>query len=138
MDKTKKFFRNVFLILAGVFVVIMLFLYYANYSDGFRAGVPIKVSRKGKIIKTYEGEINVGGLTNTGEGVLPSTWAFSIKRGNDHVLQDLNTAIVGKQTGETVLQGEIRQAFLGWRYQVLCLRCANIGELIFKRGVTLF
>ena len=71
----------------------MLFLHYANYSDGYRAGVPIKISHKGKIIKTHEGELNEGGLTNTAQGVLPSKWAFSIKDSDSEVRVKLEEAI---------------------------------------------
>ena len=93
MDKTKSFFRKILLAAAGLAVLVLLFIYYANYSDGFRAGVPIKVSHKGKIFKTYEGELNEGGLTNSSEGVLPAKWQFSIKSSDDEVREKLNQAI---------------------------------------------
>ena len=93
MNNFKKYFRIAIVSIIGIFIAVMLFLIYANYSDGYRAGVPIKVSHKGKIIKTYEAEINVGGLTNSTEGVLPSTWVFSVKTSDELVLSKLDQAI---------------------------------------------
>ncbi len=50
-----------------------------TYSDGSRAGFLIKVSKKGAIFKTYEGQLNVGGIPTEadGSGVGGSIWAFS-------------------------------------------------------------
>jgi len=93
MNNFKKYLKIFIASVAGIFIAVMLFLIYANYSDGYRAGVPIKVSHKGKIIKTYEAEINVGGLTNSTEGVLPSSWTFSVKAKDELVLEKLNQAI---------------------------------------------
>jgi hypothetical protein len=52
-----------------------------TYSDGTRSGILTKVSRKGFIIKTYEGELNVGGL-NQGDGtIMPaSIFLFSVRQ----------------------------------------------------------
>lgn len=54
-----------FLIYAGIAVVVLLgsyyaFLYYASYSKGYRAGELIKISHKGIIFKTWEGELSQG------------------------------------------------------------------------------
>lgn len=89
----KSAFKKILAVAVVVFIGVMLFLYYADYSNGYRAGVPIKISHKGKLFKTYEGELNEGGLTNTGEGVLPSKWQFSIKSKDAEVRQLLEEAI---------------------------------------------
>ncbi len=62
----------------GLFV--LLFLMYANYSDGTRTGYVTKFSRKGYIFKTYEGELNTGFWgNNAGNTPLPNnTWYFSV------------------------------------------------------------
>jgi uncharacterized protein YwgA len=36
------------------------FLYYATYSEGYRSGELIKISNKGMIFKTWEGELSQG------------------------------------------------------------------------------
>src|ERR1700712_1496387 len=50
-----------------------------TYSDGNRAGLLIKFSHKGYIFKTYEGELNLGGINATNGGVLVNNmWDFSV------------------------------------------------------------
>ena len=52
-----------------------------DLSEGTRSGVLTKVSKKGYVFKTYEGEINIGGI-NQGEGtIIPLTiFKFSTTR----------------------------------------------------------
>lgn len=50
-------------ILLGIFLIATayyIFIYYATYSEGERSGELIKFSRKGLIVKTWEGEISQG------------------------------------------------------------------------------
>lgn len=49
-----------------------------NYSTGERSGVVWKFSNKGLIWKSWEGEMNLGGMS-VGEGgvVVPNRWSFS-------------------------------------------------------------
>ena len=66
-----------------------------TYSEGSRAGVLIKVSKRGYIFKTYEGELNMGGvgnLPNTAQ--LNTIWNFSVA--NDAVGEKLH-AFEGKK-----------------------------------------
>lgn len=60
---------------------VMYFNYGAVYSDGYRAGTLIKFSRKGFVFKTYEGEINQGGIANPSPGtaMMNQIWQFSVK-----------------------------------------------------------
>jgi len=46
-----------------------------TYSDGERTGVITKFSHKGLFFKTWEGELNMGGLEVGGKG---TTWNFSV------------------------------------------------------------
>ena len=83
-------------IVIGLIVIVIAafaFLSYGNFSSGYRAGVPIKVSHKGVLFKTWEGELNVGGLTNSGQGAIPTTWAFSIEKDQAEVRQKIEEAI---------------------------------------------
>jgi hypothetical protein len=91
-----KFTKKLMLAGAGIVLIafaVLTFILYANYSDGERAGVPVKFSRKGVIFKTYEGELNVGGLTNSSEGAIPTTWSFSVRRSNEGVHVGLSRAM---------------------------------------------
>ena len=54
------------------------------YSDGNRAGMLVKISKKGYVFKTYEGQIHLGGSMQMTE---QSLWNFSAK--NEAVYQKL-------------------------------------------------
>ncbi len=44
----------------AVFLLIYAFIYFVPYSEGVRSGELIKISRKGILAKTWEGEISQG------------------------------------------------------------------------------
>lgn len=88
------FLKKVLIVVVLLAVVAFVFLNMANYSSGFRAGVPTKISKKGIIIKTYEGTLNIGGLTNTAEGAIPTTWDFTVRRSADSVIAKIDKAIL--------------------------------------------
>jgi hypothetical protein len=56
----KKFLGISIGIVALILVCYFTFLYYATYSVGIRSGELIKLSNKGVIFKTYEGELSQG------------------------------------------------------------------------------
>lgn len=43
-----------------VFAIIYAFVYFVPYSEGVRSGELIKISNKGVVFKTWEGEISQG------------------------------------------------------------------------------
>ncbi len=47
-------------IILVLFLGIYAFIYYVPYSEGVRSGELIKISRKGVLIKTWEGQISQG------------------------------------------------------------------------------
>lgn len=93
MEKFKKIVKWTIGTIVLLVIIVFLFLNYASYSTGFRVGTPIKLSHKGNIIKTWEGEMNIGGLTSSSEGVIPTSWEFSIHDGDEEVRKKLNEAI---------------------------------------------
>ena len=61
-------------------IAVPYFLFYYTYSEGNRAGVLIKFSKKGYVFKTYEGELNIGGMGNLpGTAQVNQIWLFSVK-----------------------------------------------------------
>lgn len=74
--KPKNKFKKFAVITLLILLLIGVGYYYVcglSYSDGTRSGILTKVSRKGYIFKTYEGELNIGGI-NQGEGtIIPLT-----------------------------------------------------------------
>ena len=72
------------------FVVFSLYvgmMFAFSYSEGDRAGVLQKFSRKGWVCKSYEGELAM----TTVPGVAPTIWAFSAR--DDAVASRLSRAI---------------------------------------------
>lgn len=70
------------LISVSIFLAIFLIIYFIcglTYSEGNRAGYLVKISKKGYIFKTYEGQLNVNpfggaaGSLNNG-----NVWEFSV------------------------------------------------------------
>ena len=65
-------------ILAGVGYLIFANM---NYSVGSRAGELIKISEKGIVFKTYEGQLSLGGLTmgsDSKDANIGNIWEFSV------------------------------------------------------------
>lgn len=55
--------KLLFLFIGGLFVLLAAyyaFIYFVPYSEGVRSGELIKISHKGVVIKTWEGEISQG------------------------------------------------------------------------------
>jgi hypothetical protein len=86
--------RRVWLIGLGALVILfVLFSLYLglafawSYSDGQRAGILQKFSRKGWLCKTYEGELAMSIVP----GVAPTIWEFSVR--DPAVVSRLKSAI---------------------------------------------
>lgn len=74
-------------LLVVVFALYTLFTLHWSYSDGERAGILQKFSRKGWVFKTYEGELAMSIVP----GVTPTIWEFSVR--NRDVAEKLNAAL---------------------------------------------
>jgi len=85
--KAKSFFRKFLWIALIVFAVggsIYYFVRTYTVSDGNRSGLLFKISRKGVVFKTYEGQLHLGGSIQMSD---QSVWNFSAK--NAEVYQNL-------------------------------------------------
>ena len=79
----KKIRKWVLIVLGLVIVGLALFVWASNwtYSKGTRAGYLVKATKKGVIWKTYEGQLNLGGVTNDPQsGLSGNIWDFSIPK----------------------------------------------------------
>lgn len=82
-QSASSFFKRLLIILILVSIIASVGYYLwcsQTYSDGNRAGYLVKISRKGYIFKTYEGQLNVNpmgmGIGNAATG--GSVWEFSV------------------------------------------------------------
>ena len=89
-----KFKRFILKVVLGVIVLCLLSIWACSwtYSEGTRAGQLIKISKKGIIFKTNEGELNMGGLRvgTSYDGLEGNLWRFSIL--DENVLKQLETS----------------------------------------------
>lgn len=82
----------------GLLVVIGLlvgsYFVFGNYSDGYRTGYVMKISKKGVVFKTWEGQLNVGNMqmiTPNAAGTPSNIWDFSVE--NADVIKEIETAV---------------------------------------------
>lgn len=91
--------KKFFLAFLGIILVLGILFVIANvtftYSEGNRAGRLIKFSSRGYVFKTYEGEINLGGVTNAANGniMMNYMWDFSVA---DPIVADSLSKLEGK------------------------------------------
>ena len=81
------------LIRSGIVILLLGILagsvaIFANFSDGYRVGRVIKLSRKGYVFKTWEGQLNLEALSQD-EGI----WEFSVHRGDDEIRTSIDEAV---------------------------------------------
>jgi hypothetical protein len=70
----------------------LVFIFNWSYSDGDRVGYLQKLSHKGWLCKTYEGELAM----TTVPGVAPVLWTFSVKMWDEPLAQQVNV-LLGKR-----------------------------------------
>ncbi|NQY06279.1 MAG: hypothetical protein HRT68_08875, partial [Flavobacteriaceae bacterium] len=68
---------KIFIIFLVIVSILYLWVCSWTYSEGSRAGQLIKISKKGILFKTYEGQLNTGGFQMS-EGIQGNIWEFSI------------------------------------------------------------
>jgi hypothetical protein len=91
--KSKRAFRVTLVALFIVAISVFLFYNYAVYDEGVRAGIVVRISKKGVIFKTYEGQLNLesfGALRGTNP--IASTFDFSVSGSDENVIKDLEAA----------------------------------------------
>jgi hypothetical protein len=92
-SKAPKIFRTLVFILVGAIALFALYIYIAlnwSYSTGERAGFLQKVSNKGWICKTWEGELSLVAMP----GAAPEKFLFTVR---DEAIAQKVSAAAGKR-----------------------------------------
>ena len=77
----KKIFAYLLLLIVLLAAVFIYWNYYYTYSDGSRAGLLQKFSRKGNVFKTYEGELILSSVQSNANVPLASEkFFFSVSK----------------------------------------------------------
>ena len=81
MKTFKKIVIRTLIVLFLIAAAVGSFFTFVPFSEGMRAGQVIKLSKKGIIFKTHEGELNsmLMPSTNNMGGVTPNVWQFSVQ-----------------------------------------------------------
>jgi hypothetical protein len=113
-SKKGHFFRNLLIIILVIICGISVFLYFGIYDEGVRAGNVVRISKKGIIFKTYEGQLNLqsfGALKGTTP--FAETFDFSVEKGKPDVIRELEAVAL---SGERVNLHYIkRYSVFPWR-----------------------
>ena len=98
VPKKSKLKKRLVIFLLSVILICVAFVFISgmSYSSGTRTGIVIKLSQKGYIFKTYEGELNLGGISEGVGTIMPTRiWQFSVDR-NNTAIYDSITKTEGK------------------------------------------
>jgi len=80
LTKMKKTFSWVILIVLLILAAFIYWKYFFTYSEGYRAGLLQKFSKKGTIFKTYEGEMILSSVSsNRNIAIASEKFFFSVK-----------------------------------------------------------
>jgi hypothetical protein len=113
-QSTMGFFRKLFiglLVIALIGVALTFLSTQMAYSEGDRAGVVSKLSKKGYVFKTHEGELNVGAQGQVGN-MSNNLWQFTIAGGDEKLTKEIEDAMT---TGKRVkLHYEQRYMKFSW------------------------
>lgn len=118
-DKAKRKVRNFFRWFGAILLLLVigigLFVIYVPYSEGVRAGTVLKVSKRGVIFKTYEGQLDLEtfGAAQDKNNLFSQAFFFSVKE-----------AAVVKDLEEVSLSGER----VNLRYKENFLTIPFLGE----------
>jgi hypothetical protein len=108
--KLKKFFRWMISLIVIFLIVFFYWKYFYTYSDGYRAGLLQKFSRKGTIFKTYEGELVLSSVSGNNSAVIASEkFYFSVR--SDSLAASLDTL----QGRSVIVHYHQKNAPLFWR-----------------------
>jgi len=92
----KKFLTYAGVSILIVSVVYILFIYFVTFSEGYRAGELIKISKRGLLFKTWEGRLSQGVSEE-------QQFNFSVQKGDKEVLDQLKE-FQGKKVRVTYIE----------------------------------
>jgi hypothetical protein len=111
---TKKVFRILLITVLVVGMAVFSFMYWGVYDEGVRAGTVLRISKKGMMFKTHEGQLNLqtfGALK--GADPIMEAFDFSVEGAEDETLEQLMAVAL---SGERVnLHYVKRYATFPWR-----------------------
>ena len=94
LQKVKKIAKRVLIVLVVLGLAYISFMYFGVYSHGDRVGKIMKISEKGLIFKTFEGQLNLQGFGAVrSSSVFSETFEFSVKKSSQEVMNKIQQAM---------------------------------------------
>lgn len=87
---TKRIIRIILLMAVVAGIIVFSVMYWGVYDEGLRAGTVLRISKKGILFKTYEGQLNLqtfGALKGTSP--IMESFDFSVESSDEQVIKDL-------------------------------------------------
>jgi len=78
----KKFLKYAAIAIVIILLIYMTFIYFVTFSEGYRAGELIKISKKGLVFKTWEGRLSQGVSEE-------QQFNFSVQKSDKEVIEKL-------------------------------------------------
>lgn len=109
-----KWIKRILVIALVAVIAIFSFYYWGTYSEGIRSGMVVKISKKGWLFKTYEGQLNLQTFgANKSPNIVSESFEFSVESDKEDVIKVLEEASL---SGERVsLKYNERLAKFFWR-----------------------
>ncbi|MGB5322061.1 6-phosphogluconate dehydrogenase [Lutimonas sp.] len=92
----KKFLSYAGVSVLIVFIIYICFIYFVTFSEGYRAGELIKISKRGLLFKTWEGRLSQGVSEE-------QQFNFSVQKSDKEVLEKLKE-FQGKRVKVTYIE----------------------------------
>jgi len=92
----KKFLSYTGVSVLIVFIIYICFIYFVTFSEGYRAGELIKISKRGLLFKTWEGRLSQGVSEE-------QQFNFSVQKSDKEVLEKLKE-FQGKRVKVTYIE----------------------------------
>ena len=110
----KRVLRIVLIVVVVAGIALFSFYYWGVYDEGVRAGTVLRISKKGILFKTYEGQLNLetfGALR--GANPIMEAFDFSVEPSEKQLIEELQQVAL---TGERVnLHYKKRYLTFPWR-----------------------
>ncbi len=88
-----KWIKRVLVIALLILIGLLIFSYWGTYSEGIRSGMIVKVSKKGWLFKTYEGQLNLQTFgANKSPNIVSESFEFSVESHKEDVIKALEEA----------------------------------------------
>ena len=100
MKQVMKILKRVVLVIFLLGFATLALLYFGTYSEGVRSGIVLKVSKKGFLFKTYEGQLNLMTFgASKSQNLVAENFDFSVSKYESEVIKTLEEVSL---TGERV------------------------------------